>query len=82
MLCKQEQFYALLNIVKILEGLQNSLAIDDANAIQDGAKDSQLALKSSFALMPEDNDELQKIYLQTQRRRMQIIYRSNSISVY
>ena len=82
MLYKQEQFYALLNIVKILEGLQNRLAIDDANAIQDGAKDSQLALKSSFALMPEDNDELQKIYLQTQRRRMQIIYRSNSISVY
>ena len=48
------------------------MEIEDANAIQDGTKDSQLALKSSFAIMPEDNDKLQKIYLQTQRRWMQI----------
>lgn len=52
---KQARYDALDKTMKSLEGLQKSLSSEDAKAIQDYAKDSQLALKSWFELVPEDD---------------------------
>lgn len=55
LLDKQTRYDALEKTMKSLEGLQKSLAIDDARGVQEYAKDGQLALQSWFALVPEDD---------------------------
>jgi len=52
---KQARFDALDRTMKSLEGLKNSLANEDSKEIEDYAKDSQLALASWFALIPEND---------------------------
>lgn len=55
LLDKQGRYDALEKTMKSLENLQKTLTKEDSKAIQDYAKDSQLALQSWFALVPEED---------------------------
>eukprot|EP00547_Thalassionema_nitzschioides_P001630 CAMPEP_0194211834 /NCGR_PEP_ID=MMETSP0156-20130528/11267_1 /TAXON_ID=33649 /ORGANISM="Thalassionema nitzschioides, Strain L26-B" /LENGTH=165 /DNA_ID=CAMNT_0038939515 /DNA_START=299 /DNA_END=793 /DNA_ORIENTATION=+ len=52
---QQDRYDALERTMKNLDNLKNALVAEDAQAIEDYAKDSQIALASWFALVP-DND--------------------------
>ena len=52
---KESRYNALENTMKNLEGLKGALAKQDAQLVNDYAKDAQVALASWFAMVPEND---------------------------
>lgn len=52
---KESRYNALDNTMKNLEGLKGALAKQDAQLVNDYAKDAQVALASWFAMVPEND---------------------------